>query len=1303
MAQKTLNATIVLGGRVDNTFGQIGTALTNVGATVDQLSQKLINFGRESIEVYRGYQDSMLDAQVALSTTYGRGTKALGDVMKTLDQQATEWAASTIFHTDDVANAIAEAAHANWDLEKILTGIPAAMRLAQAGGLDLSTSVDFIVKSTNAAGISFEELDGWIDEWTFAANSSAADVRTLGEAMLRMGSTMKFAENRSELLTLLAVLHDAGTTGANAGTLLRNSMIRILAPTKKAGDIMDTLGVSLADIDEAMNEVDGDTIGAMKRLHELGFSAYDEKGNLKGFLDIFTDLELVTRNMAEEEKNKIISSIFPTRTLTGALALMEAAKNGWGGLYKALMHGDATGYGKYGAEIMMSGLTGAIETFNSKVERLKQVTGEELSEQAGGILGNFGKLIDLLASGAEDNGVSAGLGIIEGIANAVGDFADNMGKMDPALFDALVEGLGTIAAIGPLIGIAGFGFSTLGWALGTHTGRIAVAAIAISALAAGVSKFREAKFQEAFGNLDINTEGLDTKMETLKTQFEKATAPTQAFANALQASVDNYKTASETFSATMMQDLLQDQTLSGEELQKKLKEYETLGSDMIKAVKKGIQDSADMSAAFWKGVVTGTNTGEEGNNLLAGIEQALESEKNESLANVTAIGEELKNAITDAWGDGNLSEEERLKIKEYFRQLNEAIAEAEREAKSEQDFIARRKMMDKAQGLDYGQMQEYVNNTILPQREAELAWADDHYQSEIYRMEYRRNKAQDQYNALMAEGRITEALSAWNDIQLYNKNIEGAKGIYSQYRSGIYSGYDKMIMDWYAGTLNDSDMRGGVPGLLQAAGFLTSGAVSELDSLRKFAFDQGVGSDWGQLTEYYRREVEALGGIDEMKQRIADYNKSGDADLMNMANSLQSILAAYAILQNDLSSYSGLLNNRDKTADDFAKLLAAGFFGEDTMDYIRALQNGEFGSELFRQADVWMTNGINAWFDAAAADLGKTYNLDFLSDWLGKGVPDDYKRDFAVAKLLGMNEGERNEWLLGSAGSNAFTESGLAAARKALSDYEQGFYGGIPGAFHEGMTDNKMLELEADVQLAEGAVVNAMADAQSELDSQEPVEEEMEIPNGADAARLAGEAAQAQADSMDIEFHATLNVDTVFSGIGGLGLFGGKTGSGSSGGGGWLSQGLSLLPKKASGGREDRPSIFAEAGPEWFIPEEHSGNTAGLLLAAMRASGFTIGELAAMAGARMFATGGSIGSALNWGSIATSAARSGSSYGGGGSGSSGGVQVQYSPVIHAENATGVSTVLKEDKKRLENWMNDWWERKELYQSMVAYQ
>ena len=87
MAQKTLNAFVVLSGRVDNTFGQIGTTLISMGQTIDQISSKLINFGKESIEVYRGYQDSMLDAEVALSTTYGRGSRELASVMKTLDAQ----------------------------------------------------------------------------------------------------------------------------------------------------------------------------------------------------------------------------------------------------------------------------------------------------------------------------------------------------------------------------------------------------------------------------------------------------------------------------------------------------------------------------------------------------------------------------------------------------------------------------------------------------------------------------------------------------------------------------------------------------------------------------------------------------------------------------------------------------------------------------------------------------------------------------------------------------------------------------------------------------------------------------------------------------------------------------------------------------------------------------------------------------------------------------------------------------------------------------------------------------------------
>ena len=203
MAQKETRGVIVLGGRVDNTFTRLGQSLMAMGGLVDDISRKLIDFGKESMGVYKNYEDSMLDAQVALSTAYGQGTKELKSAMRELDTAATDWAANSIFHTNDVADAIAKAAHAGWDLDKIMEGVPAAMKLAQAGSLDLSQGVDYIIKSTNAAGISFGDLSEFIDEAVYAANSSAGDVEQFFEAMTRMGSTMRFTDSKEELLTSL--------------------------------------------------------------------------------------------------------------------------------------------------------------------------------------------------------------------------------------------------------------------------------------------------------------------------------------------------------------------------------------------------------------------------------------------------------------------------------------------------------------------------------------------------------------------------------------------------------------------------------------------------------------------------------------------------------------------------------------------------------------------------------------------------------------------------------------------------------------------------------------------------------------------------------------------------------------------------------------------------------------------------------------------------------------------------------------------------------------------------------------------
>lgn len=188
---QTLSTLILINAKAGNGFAQVGNTLMTLGAMVSQISDKLIAFGEDSVKVYRNYEKSMTDAKVALSTIYGRNTRELETVMNKLDEAATEWAATTIFHTNDVGNAISEAAHAGWDFEEIMTGLPLAIKLAQAGNMDLSDSVDYVVKSTNAAGVSFADMGNFLDMWVMSANKSASTVSEFGDAMLQMCAALE--------------------------------------------------------------------------------------------------------------------------------------------------------------------------------------------------------------------------------------------------------------------------------------------------------------------------------------------------------------------------------------------------------------------------------------------------------------------------------------------------------------------------------------------------------------------------------------------------------------------------------------------------------------------------------------------------------------------------------------------------------------------------------------------------------------------------------------------------------------------------------------------------------------------------------------------------------------------------------------------------------------------------------------------------------------------------------------------------------------------------------------------------------
>ena len=1235
MASQTLETVIAINARVGNGFSQVGATLTELGSMVNGVSQQLINFGKDSVNVYREYEKSMADAQVALSTTYGRGTQQLNTVMSQLDVAATEWAATTIFHTNDVANAISEAAHAGWDFDQIMSGIPAAMQLAQAGGLDLSEAVNYIVKSTNAAGIGFEDMGHFIDLWAFAANSSASTIGEFGDAMLRMGSTMRFAGNTEELMTLIAVTANAGSVGSEAGTMIRNSMMRLIAPTDKAGKAMAQLGATSTETAAILG--DEALAAANAELAAHGFSAFyqdgPQKGQMKNVLDIYRELYVALGDIAGGYENidrngnalGVLSAIFPTRTITEALTLLRGAAEGYDGLYEAMRGGDAEGYGQYAAETMMDTLDGKIETFESKVERLKQLVGEELSGQVEQATGFIGGMVDSLA--AMDS--------------------DNLG--------ALVTGLEVIAAAGPGLMLAGGAFRMIGYLL-TPAGGIGMGLIALTAAAAAIKQLEEADFAKNFGNLELDTQGIQIYVKSLGDDFKAAYTEVDGFKTALDNAVTSYQTASSTFSSTMFQDMITNTKLTEADKQ----QLQQLGIDMYTAVQEAITNSTAASMSYWQTLFGGDGTAEY-DPAYAQIIELTNQAYEDALAEASSISEGLRAAMTSAFADGQISNDEYQNILSYMRSYNDAIAHAAAEAQSEEDYIKMGKWLKQAQGASLEDIQTLAT-TATSERDQILADQEDRFQTEYFRAQYRgadaetlaRAEALHQQEQMRVNAAYDDFLFTLWDSQIQQsgqgENYAALAGYAQQYMTG------ELTADTIMSMIKDS-----------MGGSIYAGDAGWEPSLK--------GTDRAQLGRMMGYMIGSMGGDSGVQERIAYYEGIGD---QAMAGRLRQM---YAMEQ--LVNGFGQSMALEKPAWDILNL---------SSDYVNTNQ------------DEYMVNGINRKSTDALLLGGTDYSTEIARrtiaalgdgkgsmsayfDAVGQSVQEGTVRAISSADLS-RGAGRELDNMLTQLSAAYDLERVLADSTSYLAQegnayrYDFAMWDLLYGEASSHAEDYKItVPVEPDFQEGEMPDMEPIAvpiqprvegeDAMTSLQDQG-----VTVDVGADATELTAtiDGADGQTLMEYVSGDAT-NLTMTITDQDGRVLTENVTGNAaslaaiiSSYNGRTITVNITGRKLFAEGGRATSASIFGEAGPEWAIPEEHSERTAALLNAAREASGFTWPDILARFG----------GLNANPSNEPTT--------------------IIYSPTINAADATGVERVLQEDKKRLDKWF----EEKKLRDAVEVY-
>lgn len=683
MAQRELKAGIVLGGRVDGSVNVIGAKLDELagkadllgekwlrqGARIDQVGRQIINLGKESVSVYRNYEDGILETRSVLQGVYGNNE--LNKVMESLEKHAQKWAASTIFHTDDVADAMATAAHAGWDYEKILAGLPSAMLAAQAGGMELTQTVDYLAKMLAATNTPFSESGRLIDEWARAADLVATDIPELGNAFIRLGASAQFADSNEELLTMLAILANVGTVGETAGTGVRNMMIRMVAPTQKAAEAMDALGLSEEELEEAFSGVDAASAEAYETLEEYGFSAYDAQGNLKSFIQIFTELnDALEKLPSEQERNDILATLFPSRTISYAKAMLEAVKNGSiYDIYNTIAN-ESSGYAQRKQDILMSGLTGALETLGSKAEEVKRKIGEELAPQ------------------------------VTGVSSALGNLLDSIAEMDDVKFTGLVTGLETIAGLGAGLLVAGTAMKLIGLFLAG--GYWVVGAAAIIGIAKALKELDEQQFRDKFGDMDLDTDTLSAYVKDLNAAFQTGYTEINSYRDALEGAVTSYTTASQTLSGDLLTKAITGATLTDAEKE----QIKGLGRTMGDEVLSGIQASFDETAAYLEMLYGGTGEAKNNPEYQAAI-LLTDSIHSMMIAEARQLGEDFNKTLSAAMDDSIVTGDEYAVIMEKLQAYNEALAYAQ-QADSAGEMAVQ---LHKAQSVSWDSFADFAKQT----------------------------------------------------------------------------------------------------------------------------------------------------------------------------------------------------------------------------------------------------------------------------------------------------------------------------------------------------------------------------------------------------------------------------------------------------------------------------------------------------------------------------------------------------------------------------------------------------------------
>lgn len=394
-------------------------------------------FTAASVKTGAAFDKSMSQVAATMGKTVDEMGKDIGEVETSfghfkgnLRDFAQYMGKNTAFSAKQAADALNYMALAGYNTQESMNMLPNVLSLAAAGDMDLAKASDMVTDTQTAFGISAERTTQMVDEMAKAASTGNTNVEQLGSAFLVVGGlaqelnggmvklkngTTKSVDGIQEMEIAMTAMANAGIKGSEAGTHMRNMLMKLSKPTSEG----------------------------TKALEKMGVSVFDAGGKMRSLKDIFGDLNVKMGDMTQQDKIQTIAKLFNARDLTSAEAILNAIGSDWDEIGEAILNAD--GAAAKMAATQLDNLAGDVTLFKSALEGAQIV----LSDQVKGGLRDFVQLgtkgIQEVTDAFQSGGLTGAMSAFGDIlAEGIGMLVQGMPKMVDAavqLLTALVDGL----------------------------------------------------------------------------------------------------------------------------------------------------------------------------------------------------------------------------------------------------------------------------------------------------------------------------------------------------------------------------------------------------------------------------------------------------------------------------------------------------------------------------------------------------------------------------------------------------------------------------------------------------------------------------------------------------------------------------------------------------------------------------------------------------------------------------------------------------------------------------------------------